>query len=113
MASANRSSTQARPVVMRATRPRSGRTDGTIDEIETAAADGVRWLRAQVLDNPWPTLGAAAAAGWLLGGGLTPRLVGLLITTAGRLAVTDVVSAALRGATHADAPAASGADADA
>lgn len=99
---------------MRPTRARPERGgDGTIDQIESAAADGVRWLRTQVLENPWPTIGAAAAAGWLLGGGLTPRLVGLLVTTAGRLAVTDVVAAALRGASHAEAPATKGADADA
>jgi hypothetical protein len=104
---------QSRPAMMRATRPR-GRKDGaassTIDEIEAAAADGVAWLRNQVLENPWPTIGAAAATGWLLGGGLTPRLVGLLVATAGRLAMSDVVSAAIRGAMHAEPSAAAGAD---
>lgn len=95
--------------MVRASRAR-GRQDRTIDDIEAAAADGVAWLRDQVLENPWPMIGAAAATGWLLGGGLTPRLVGILVATAGRLAVTDVVSAALRGATRAEPSASRGAD---
>lgn len=96
---------------MRATRARG--QDRTIEDIEAAAADGVSWLRQQVVENPWPAIGAAAAAGWLLGGGLTPRLVGVLITTAGRLAVTDVMSAAIRGATRAEPAASRGASDDA
>ncbi len=101
---------ESRTVPLRATRARG--QERTIDDIEAAAADGVTWLREQVVQNPWPTIGAAAAAGWLLGGGLTPRLVGVLLTTAGRLAVTDVVSAALRGAARAEPSASHGASDD-
>ncbi|MCW5890824.1 MAG: hypothetical protein KIT14_09750 [bacterium] len=113
MASASRAGTGSHPPSV-ATHPRRGRVDRdrTVEEIETAAAEGIAWLRRQVRANPWETVGVVGAAGWLLGGGLTPRLVGVLFATAGRLVVTDVVSAALRGAMRADGSATGGNPAD-
>lgn len=97
-----------------ATRPRRARVDRdrTVEEIEAATADGVAWLRRQVRENPWQTIGTAVGAGFLLGGGLTPRLVGMLLTTTGRLMLADVVSAAFRGATRMNPQTSDGVSAD-
>jgi len=56
------------------------------------ATDGVqRYVTAQVEQRPLTTLGVAAGVGYVLGGGLSPRLTALLIAAAARVATAYAV----------------------
>ena len=57
-------------------------------EIGTAMAQ----LRQEVRDRPYPVVAAAAAAGFLLGGGLTLRLAATLLGAGARAAALGVVT---------------------
>lgn len=69
-----------------------------ISDVELQSEEVSRFLRQEVLDAPYRTLVMALIAGYVLGGGLTPRLVRLLVTTGGRAMAGKFVAAALRGA---------------
>ena len=55
--------------------------------VQDAADDLQRYLTTQVEQRPYTTLGVAAAVGYVLGGGLRPRLTVALLGTATRLGV--------------------------
>lgn len=48
-------------------------------------------------ENPHVAVGAACALGFLLGGGLTPRLIGTLALLAGKRYVNETVRATMEG----------------
>ncbi len=85
-----------------AARRRPSDSDGAdVIDIVAAIEDGSRAvtssLREQLERRPWATIGVATAVGWVLGGGLTPRLAALLVATAGRATLDTLVAAAVRG----------------
>ena len=55
--------------------------------VQDAADDLERYLTEQVEQRPYITLGVAAGVGYVLGGGLRPRLTALLVGAATRLAM--------------------------
>ncbi len=67
-------------------------------EVERRSDEVANFLRQEVQAAPYRTLGLALAAGYVLGGGLTPGLVRLLIMTGGRAMAGNVLAAAVRGA---------------
>lgn len=69
------------------------------DSIERGSAELSEVLREQVQEHPWALIGASVALGYVLGGGLTLRLSGLVLAAAGRAALANALSAASRGAT--------------
>ena len=66
--------------------------------VQARSEEGVRYLRKEVQRAPYRTLGMVAAAGYALGGGLTPRLVRLLALNVGRAMAANIFVAAFRGA---------------
>ena len=67
-------------------------------EVERRSDEVARVLRREVRATPYRTLGLALAAGYVLGGGLTPRAVRLLVMTGGKAMAGNVLSSAIRGA---------------
>lgn len=55
--------------------------------VQDAADDVERYVTEQVEQRPYTTLGVAAGVGFVLGGGLRPRLAAVLFGTATRLAM--------------------------
>jgi hypothetical protein len=68
-----------------------------VTDIERRSQEVAGFLRQEVLDAPYRTLLMALLAGYVLAGGLTPRLIGLLMATGGRTVAGNLVVAALRG----------------
>jgi hypothetical protein len=66
-------------------------------EVERRSEEVASFLRQEVQAAPYRTLGLALAAGYVLGGGLTPGLVRLLIMTGGRAMAGNALAAAVRG----------------
>lgn len=97
MAEGATATSKSRPAVRR----RSESERGEVIDIVAAIEDGSRAvttsLREQLERRPWATIGVATAVGWVLGGGLTPRLAALLVATAGRATIDTLVAAAVRG----------------
>ena len=69
-----------------------------VTDLELRSEEVARFLRQEVQGAPYRTLMTALIAGYVLGGGLTPRLVRLLVVTGGRAMAGNFVAAALRGA---------------
>jgi hypothetical protein len=69
-----------------------------VTDLELRSEEVARFLRQEVQGAPYRTLMMALIAGYVLGGGLTPRLVRLLVVTGGRAMAGNFVAAALRGA---------------
>lgn len=69
-----------------------------VTDLELRSEEVARFLRQEVQGAPYGTLMMALIAGYVLGGGLTPRLVRLLVVTGGRAMAGNFVAAALRGA---------------
>ena len=67
-------------------------------DIEQRSQEVAEFLRQEVLEAPYRTLGMAVIAGYVLAGGLTPRLMWLLMATGGRAMAGSLVTAAFRGA---------------
>lgn len=67
-------------------------------EVQKRSEDAARYLRDEVQRAPYRTLGMVAAAGYILGGGLTPTLVKLIALNAGRAMAGNLFAAAVRGA---------------
>ncbi len=67
-------------------------------EIERRSEEAARFLRDEISVAPYRTLGLALAAGYVIGGGLTPHLMRLLMTTGGRAMAGSLLAAAARGA---------------
>lgn len=68
--------------------------------MELRSDEVARCLRQEVQAAPYRTLGLALAAGYVLGGGLTPQLVRLLVMTGGRAMAGSLLAAAVRSAFH-------------
>jgi hypothetical protein len=67
-------------------------------DVELRSEEVARFLRREVQDAPYRTLALALAAGYVLGGGLTPSVVRLLVLTGGRAMAGSLLAAAVRGA---------------
>jgi hypothetical protein len=67
-------------------------------DVEVRAQEVARVLTREVQSAPYRTLGLALAAGYVLGGGLTPGLVRLLMVAGGRAVAGNFLTAAVRGA---------------
>jgi hypothetical protein len=67
-------------------------------DVEVRAQEAARFLRREVRAAPYRTLGLALTAGYVLGGGLTPGLLRVLMVTGGRAVAGKFMSAAVRGA---------------
>jgi hypothetical protein len=67
-------------------------------DVELRSGEMAQFLRQQMLEAPYRTLALALVAGYVLGGGLTPRLVQTLVLTGSRVMAGNLVAAALRGA---------------
>ena len=68
-----------------------------LSEVEHRSEDVARYLRDQVQRAPVRTIALALAAGYVLGGGLTPRALRILALVAGRAMAGNLMSAAVRG----------------
>jgi hypothetical protein len=68
-----------------------------LHNVEQSSGELLKRLREQIDRRPYATLGAGLATGFVLGGGLTLRLTGALVGVAGRVAMANMISAALRG----------------
>jgi hypothetical protein len=67
---------------------------------DLSAIDPTQLLRAAAdfaRDNPHAAIGGALAIGFLLGGGLTPRMLGSLALIAGRRYAADIAREAFSG----------------
>ena len=93
--SARAASTGARPIagnqilargreVLNEARTLASSLEEAYDEIE-------EYLREQMEQRPYATLGAAAGIGYILGGGLPSRLTGLLVSLGTRAAFTMAI----------------------
>jgi len=67
-------------------------------DVELRAQEAARVLTKEVQAAPYRTLGLALAAGYILGGGLTPGVVRLLMMDGGRAMAGNFLAAAFRGA---------------
>jgi hypothetical protein len=67
-------------------------------DVELHSQELARVLRKEVQAAPYRTLGLALTAGYVLGGGLTPSVVRLLMMAGGRAMAGNFLAAALRGA---------------
>jgi hypothetical protein len=67
-------------------------------DVEVRAQEVARVLTREVQAAPYRTLGLALAAGYILGGGLTPGVVRLLMVAGGRAMAGNFLTAAVRGA---------------
>jgi hypothetical protein len=81
-------SSRSRPVTARPKRPAGGLgEDATAlaSAVDGALHDGERFLRRSMGDRPLATIAAAAGAGFLLGGGLTPSIAARLVSSGSRI----------------------------
>jgi hypothetical protein len=67
-------------------------------DVELRSEEVARFLRQEVQAAPYRTLALALAAGYVLGGGLTPSVVRLLVLMGGRAMAGNFLAAAVRGA---------------
>jgi len=67
-------------------------------DVEVRSQELARFLRREVQAAPYRTLGLALTAGYVLGGGLTPGLVRVLMVAGGRMMAGNFLTAAVRGA---------------
>ena len=91
--------TAARPRNGSAARAANGREPdlrAALASLESEATALAGLARRQMRERPYTTLGLGLAAGYVLGGGLTPRLAGALVATLGRAAVGGALAAIAR-----------------
>jgi len=65
--------------------------DELVESLERCATAAKAYLRSQVQSTPYLALGGAAFAGYVLGAGVPPRLVGVLFSLVGRNAVAELL----------------------
>jgi hypothetical protein len=65
--------------------------------VEQRSEEIARLLRREVRRAPYRTLGLALATGYVLGGGLSPRAVGFVVSNVGRVMAGSLVFAVIRG----------------
>jgi hypothetical protein len=75
--------------------PRSADMFAAVEQRAQAVAN---YVREKAQDQPYLTMAAGAAAGYVLGGGLTLRLTRFVLTNAGRAVAGNLVAATIRGA---------------
>ena len=63
----------------------------SLDDLEETLRDYEVTLRSYVDDHPLTAVAAAFAAGYVLGGGLTPRLSWIAISAVGRMAMMNTI----------------------
>ena len=63
----------------------------SLDEIEETLREYEVTLRSYVDEHPLTAVAAAFAAGYVLGGGLTPRLSWIALSAVGRMAMVNAV----------------------
>jgi len=63
----------------------------SLDDLEETLRDYEVTLRSYVDEHPLTAVAAAFAAGYVLGGGLTPRLSWLALNAVGRVALMNIV----------------------
>jgi ElaB/YqjD/DUF883 family membrane-anchored ribosome-binding protein len=63
---------------------------------DATASTATESVRTQLRDSPYLTLGTAAGLGFLLGGGLTPGAMGVLVSTGLRLGAAYLIRTAMR-----------------
>ena len=68
-----------------------------LSDMERRTEDVVRSVRQEVNRAPIQSVALALTAGWVLGGGLTPRVLRLALGTAGRAMTGALLAAAVRG----------------
>jgi uncharacterized protein (DUF1786 family) len=66
-------------------------------DVELRAEEFAHRVRREAREAPYRTVAFGLLAGYVLGGGLTPRAVRTLLLTGGRLMAANVIAAALRG----------------
>jgi hypothetical protein len=66
--------------------------------VEQQAQALANYVREKAQDQPFLTVAVGAAAGYVLGGGLTLRLTRFVLTNAGRAVAGNLVAATIRGA---------------
>ena len=85
-----------------ATGTRGARTRQRLkDETEQSLEDLRLACRLQLERSPYLTLGGTFAAGWILGGGISPRILAMVFRIGGRFAATMLLRQALEGVTDA------------
>lgn len=75
--------------------PRSADMFAAVEQRTQAVAN---YVREKAQDQPYLTVAAGAAAGYVLGGGLTLRMTRFVLTNAGRALAGNLVAATIRGA---------------
>jgi len=75
--------------------PRSTDMFAAVEQRTQAVAN---YVREKAQDQPYLAMAAGAAAGYVLGGGLTLRLTRFVLTNAGRAVAGNLVAATIRGA---------------
>jgi hypothetical protein len=76
--------------------PTRRRAASPLAEVERETTALAAALRRHVDRTPWTAVGLGLAAGYVLGGGLTPRLGAALLGAAGRSAIAGALAAAIR-----------------
>jgi hypothetical protein len=66
-------------------------------ELEARSEEIASYLREEVQHSPYRALAIALAAGYVLGGGLTPRVVTALLLTGSRMMAGNFLAATVRG----------------
>ena len=79
---------------------RNGRRTNLFGEFEAAWSDLSHTLREQVVRRPYSTAAGGLAAGFVLGGGLTPRIAAMMIATAGRAVMASAVAQVVQSLTR-------------
>ena len=69
----------------------------SMDEVEASLREYEAALRDYVQERPLTSIAAALAAGYVLGGGLTPRLSWIALTAVGRVALINLIRDATLG----------------
>ena len=70
----------------------NGARSNLFGEFESAWSGLSHTLRERVVRRPYATAASALAAGYVLGGGLTPRIAALMIGTAGRAVMASAMA---------------------
>jgi hypothetical protein len=63
----------------------------SVDELEASLREYERALRAYVDEHPLTAVAAGFATGYVLGGGLTPRLSWIALNAVGRMALVNLL----------------------
>jgi len=65
--------------------------EAVVTSVQVAARDAETFVRTQTTQRPYVSLGVAAGVGFVLGGGLSPKLTATLLGLGGRILVNAVL----------------------